>query len=262
MAAAATGSPPDIAVGAYVLIDGLQSGKQHNGRYGFVTSREDKRLAVVTAHHDAALKVKPSNLTVIPQNRHEKCHEAILFYPNPDGSATNATQMLVTAGDASPLKGWPTDWTKEMKFLREQMGFRNPVTVTGVTRIDIPKADLVFYFDAGSDSSIANHHAMVTLKKLPKWEVDKVEREIPKTGIKGVAILVFSPTESMATFGSTLCDDRVTTESGVQTQPSGGKLSLDDAAEALAYQHARRKKTNEQDQTDVIAELMQMGHLS
>ncbi|MDB9925320.1 hypothetical protein OAD67_03555, partial [bacterium] len=34
------------------------------------------------------------------------------------------------------------------------------------------------------------------------------------------------------------------------------------AKEALAYQHARRKKTNEQDQTDVIAELMQMGHLS
>ena len=62
---AAEGSALDA--GAYVRIEGLQRGTQHNGRYGFVVGHEGERLSVVTAHSDVLLNVKPANL--IPESK-------------------------------------------------------------------------------------------------------------------------------------------------------------------------------------------------
>jgi|TARA_B110000967_G_scaffold209727_1_gene267319 hypothetical protein len=267
----ATAAPSDalslFPTGSYVVIEGLKSAPQHNGRYGFVTSHEGDRVGVVTAHAEGLLTIKPVNLQLVTQNRKSKDHEVIMVYPTPTTAgemcATQAGDMLVSAGDASALNGWPADWKKEMQFLRDTLGWRNPVTLTGITREGIYKSDLVLYFDANSTSLIRNHHAQVSFGKLPAWETKKVNDEMPKRGIRGCCVLVFSPTQAMETLGQTFSDDSLRLESGFKALPNGGKLSLDDASVCLAYQHRRKKNTQaEEDQTDVIERLRNLGHLN
>ena len=64
------------------------------------------------------------------------------------------------------------------------------------------------------------------IAKLSTWELRKVESELPEK-VRGAVVLVYSPTFSMPMGTSP------------QEQPSAGKMSLDDAAVALAYQHMR-----------------------
>ena len=101
---AAEGSALDA--GAYVRIEGLQRGTQHNGRYGFVVGHEGERLSVVTAHSDVLLNVKPANLIPEHQDRTSKTHEVVMVYPNaggPNVAKPDAASMLVAAGESSPL---------------------------------------------------------------------------------------------------------------------------------------------------------------
>ena len=232
---AAEGSSLDV--GAYVRIEGLQRGTQHNGRYGFVVGHEGERLSVVTAHSDVLLNVKPVNLIPESQDRTSKTHEVVMVYPNaggPNVAKPDAASMLVAAGESSPLSGWPADWKAEMRWIRESLGWKQPVCVSGVTRGTHPRPDLMIYVDAASTHCLVNTHAQAAIAKLPMYELKKVEQELPRR-ILGPVILVYSPTVSMAM--QQLVDDNLENVFESQMQPNAGKLSLDDAAVALAYQH-------------------------
>lgn len=220
---------PDAApvrVGSYVRIGGLKSAPRHNGAYGFVRSQKGDRWAVVVAHNDDQLLVKPANLEVVAQDRGARSHLAVLFYPNTDSTApTRATDVLVAAGEQSPLAGWPTtdDWGDELRFLREKMGWKSPETMSGVEREGLAKPDLVIYFDGGSTSSYKNDHVHAIARHLPDFELQKVT--FPNDGVHGACVLVYSPTMSM------------TEHDAPQQAASGGALSLDDAAAALFFHH-------------------------
>ena len=228
-----------LDAGAYVRIEGLQRGTQHNGRYGFVVGHEGERLSVVTAHSDVLLNVKPANLIPEHQDRTSKTHEVVMVYPNADGpnvAKPDAASMLVAAGESSPLVGWPSDWKAEMRWIRESLGWRQPVCVSGVTRGTNPRPDLMIYVDAASTHCLVNTHARAAIAKLPSYEYKKVEGELSNNiRIRGPVILVYSPTVSMAM--QQLVDDNLENVFESQMQPNAGKLSLDDAAVALAYQH-------------------------
>jgi hypothetical protein len=233
---AATGSALDA--GAYVRIEGLQRGTQHNGRYGFVVGHEGERLVVVTAHSDVLLNIKPMNLIPESQDRTSKTHEVVMVYPNaagPNVTKPDAASMLVAAGESSPLSGWPVDWKAEMRFIRESLGWKQPVCVSGVTRGTNPRPDLMIYVDAASEHCLVNAHANAAIAKLPSYEYAKVKGELPGRVIRGPVILVYSPTVSMAM--QQLVDDNLENVFESQVTPNAGKLSLDDAAVALAYQH-------------------------
>jgi hypothetical protein len=233
---AAEGSALDA--GAYVRIEGLQRGTQHNGRYGFVVGHEGERLVVVTAHSDVLLNIKPGNLIPEFQDRTSKTHEVVMVYPNaggPNVTKPDAASMLVAAGESSPLSGWPVDWKAEMRFIRESLGWKQPVCVSGVTRGTNPRPDLMIYVDAASEHCLVNAHANAAIAKLPSYEYAKVKGELPGRVIRGPVILVYSPTVSMAM--QQLVDDNLENVFESQVTPNAGKLSLDDAAVALAYQH-------------------------
>ena len=182
-------SDASFEVGAYVRIEGLKSGTQHNGRYGFVVNRVDERFAVVTAHADFVLNVKPANLVACAVDRKRKTHEVVMVYPtetNPQRDAGNPpavspSSVLVAGGDASALKGWPTDWKRELRWLQTELGWKRPITVSGVhSSPRFSKPDLVTYFDAESEHCFENAHARVILRKLAPWEFQKVKHEVPK----------------------------------------------------------------------------------
>lgn len=228
-----------LDAGAYVRIEGLQRGTQHNGRYGFVVGHEGERLSVVTAHSDVLLNVKPANLIPEHQDRTSKTHEVVMVYPNAGGANVaepDAASMLVAAGESSPLSGWPVDWKAEMRWIRESLGWKQPVCVSGVTRGTNPRPDLMIYVDAASTHCLVNTHARAAIAKLPSYEYKKVEGELSNNiRIRGPVILVYSPTVSMAM--QQLVDDNLENVFESQMTPNAGKLSLDDAAVALAYQH-------------------------
>lgn len=194
--------------------------------YGFVVGKpgDGERFSVVVAHHDVLLNVKPANLVPERQDRTSRRHEVVMVYPNAKSRVRKPDEMLVAAGQSSPLRGWPFDYTLEDDWLREVLGWRDPVCVTGVKRGTMSKADLVMYLDAASEHCLVNEHAEAAIAKLSTWELRKVESELPEK-VRGAVVLVYSPTFSMPMGTSP------------QEQPSAGKMSLDDAAVALAYQH-------------------------
>ena len=95
---------------------------------------------------------------------------------------------------------------------------------------------MVIYVDAASEHCRVNNHAQVAIARLPPWELQKVQQELPAK-VRGAVILVYSPTVSMTSMSQHFADDALETSSDFQEQPSAGKPSLDDAAVALAYQH-------------------------
>ena len=107
--------------------------------------------------------------------------------------------------------------------------------VSGVTRGTNPRPDLMIYVDAASEHCLVNAHANAAIAKLPSYEYAKVKGELPGRVIRGPVILVYSPTVSMAM--QQLVDDNLENVFESQVTPNAGKLSLDDAAVALAYQH-------------------------
>ena len=250
-------TPPAMELGSYVRIEGLQSGTQHNGRYGFVVGREGDRLSVVVAHADVVLNVKPANLVLETQDRTSRRHEVVMVYPNKqtDVRKPDASSMLVSAGESSPLRGWPSDWMQEMRWIRQVLGWKNPVCVSGVTRAASSKPDLMIYLDAASEHCLVNKHAQAAIARLPPWELQKVQNELPAK-VRGAVILVYSPTISMTSGTQQFADDSLETSSDFQEQPSAGKLSLNDAAVALAYQHAAPRSTAAEQREMTIEQLM------
>lgn len=228
MAAEGSGAvPPAFETGSYVRIEGLQRGKEHNGRFGFVVGKpgdDSERFSVVVAHHDVLLNVKPDNLVLERQDRTSRRHEVVMVYPNAKSRVRKPDAMLVAAGQSSPLRGWPSDYTEEEDWLRDVLGWRDPVCVTGVTRAG-DTADLVMYLDAASEHCLVNEHAQAAIAKLPTFELNKVKNELPEK-VRGAVILVYSPTMSITS-----------TSRNIQEQPNAGKMSLDDAAVAVADQH-------------------------
>ena len=224
--------PPAFETGSYVRIEGLQRGTEHNGRFGFVVGKpadDSERFSVVVAHHDVLLNVKPDNLVLERQDRTSRRHEVVMVYPNLAKSRVRKPdEMLVAAGQSSPLRGWPSDYTMEEDWLREVLGWRYPVCVTGVTRGTMSKADLVMYIDAASEHCLVNEHAQAAIAKLPTFELNKVYTKVPAK-VRGAVILVYSPTMSITS-----------TSRNFQEQPNAGKMTLDDAAVAVADQHRRR----------------------
>tara|TARA_B110000046_G_C12633735_1_gene249793 strand:- start:136 stop:435 length:300 start_codon:yes stop_codon:yes gene_type:complete len=95
----------------------------------------------------------------------------------------------------------------------------------------------MIYVDAASEHCLVNAHAQAAIAKLPWHELQKVKGELPKNRIiRGPVVLVYSPTVSMA-MQQIVAENLPETSSGPTVQPNAGKLSLDDAAVALAYQH-------------------------
>ena len=97
------------------------------------------------------------------------------------------------------------------------------------------KADLVIYLDAASEHRLVNEHAQAAIAKLPTFELTKVKNELPEK-VRGAVILVYSPTMGMST-GWIKAGDDTNGHLNFQKQPNAGKMSLDDAAVAVADQH-------------------------
>ena len=197
---------------------------------GFVVGKpgDGERFSVVVAHHDVLLNVKPANLVPERQDRTSRRHEVVMVYPNGKRGARRTDEMLVAAGESSPLRGWPEDYKMEIGWLCEVLGWRRPVCVSGVRRGTSPKPDLVIYLDAASEHCLVNEHAQAAIAKLPTFELNKVYTKVPEK-VRGAVILVYSPTMSITS-----------TSRNIQEQPNAGKMSLDDAAVAVADQHRRR----------------------
>ena len=240
MAAEGSGAvPPAFETGSYVRIEGLQTGTEHNGRFGFVVGKpgdDSERFSVVVAHHNVLLNVKPDNLVLERQDRTSKRHEVVMVYPNAKSRVRKPDEMLVAAGQSSPLRGWPFDYTMEDDWLREVLGWRYPVCVTGVTRGTMSKADLVMYLDAASEHCLVNEHAQAAIAKLPTFELQKVKNELPEK-VRGAVILVYSPTMSSTGWMKAGDNTDILNHLNFQTQPNAGKMTLDDAAVAVADQH-------------------------
>ena len=122
----------------------------------------------------------------------------------------------------------------ETRWLREVLGWRRPVCVTGVIRGANSKPDLVIHLDAASEHCLVNEHAEAAIAKLSTWELRKVKNELPEK-VRGAVVLVYSPTIAMTMDTPETSSDYL----NLQEQPSAGKMSLDDAAVALAYQHMK-----------------------
>ena len=115
----------------------------------------------------------------------------------------------------------------------------------------------MIYVDAASEHCLVNTHAQAAIARLPPWELQKVQHELPAK-VCGAVILVYSPTISMTAGTQQFADDALETSSDFQEQPSAGKLSLNDAAVALAYQHAAPRSTAAEQREQTIEQLMGM----
>ena len=113
----------------------------------------------------------------------------------------------------------------------------------------------MIYLDAASEHCLVNKHAQAAIARLPPWELQKVQNELPAK-VRGAVILVYSPTISMTSGTQQFADDSLETSSDFQEQPSLGKLSLNDAAVALAYQHAAPRSTEAEQREMTIEQLM------
>jgi dipeptidyl aminopeptidase/acylaminoacyl peptidase len=216
-----------LRVGSYVRIDGLSSSPQHNGKYGFVTSQQGDRWSVVVAHHDLVLNARPVNLTVVEPEGRTAARSAVIFFPSPTASDE---EILVAAGERSPLAGWPTSEipADESRFLRNALGWKNPEAYAGVEREGAIKEDLSMYFDADSTSRIRNHHAEAIVSRLPFWEHQNVP--FPAKGIRGACVLVHDPTK------------RIVHDVPTPAPSCAGEFTVDEAASVIAFHHSDDSK--------------------
>ena len=220
-----------LRVGSYVRIDGLSSSPQHNGKYGFVTSQQGDRWSVVVAHHDVVLNARPVNLTVVEPEGRTTARSAVIFFPNP----TASKEILVAAGERSPLAGWPTSEipSDETRFLRDSLGWKDPCVYTGVQRKGANDCDLSMYFDADSTSRLRNHHAEAIVNRLPSWE--RAKTPFPPKGIRGACVLVHDPKFTLTATDSSA--------GGAPTPvPSAGEFTVDEAASVIAFHHSDDSK--------------------
>ena len=95
----------------------------------------------------------------------------------------------------------------------------------------------------------------LSIDRMQMGELQKVQNELPAK-VRGAVILVYSPTISMTSGTQQFADDSLETSSDFQEQPSAGKLSLNDAAVALAYQHAAPRSTAAEQREMTIEQLM------
>lgn len=130
---------------------------------------------------------------------------------------------------------WPTDWTKERLFLKDQLDWIQPEILGGITSQGQAKPDFQMYYDAKDTTSPRNDVAKRVASLFPEYEVRKVEG--PKNGIfRGPCILVYSPMMS-SMFG----DDEEHGGGAFQTHVvpqsrPGKRRSLDQMQQVLFFQ--------------------------
>lgn len=181
-------SPGDV-----VAFDHLKNSKHLNGKCGVVISYlpDNGRYEVRPVKSRGSVYVKPTNLTqkniVTIENiqSKRKCLISAAFWPD-----------VYCYIPVQALLDWPTDWTKEMKYLRSTHNWKQPYVMSGIRSRNSAKPDFVVYFDAGDKDSPINHAAETILANLPSWEQSKVRSGCGESiRIHGVCILCYDPTQ-------------------------------------------------------------------
>lgn len=173
-----------------IQIQGLENAAHYNGKLAMVINflPEKQRFVVSGIMHQKKYKncsIKAENMIryVPKKGMKKRIHECAEFWPS-----NNSTVV-------SDIKNWPSDWTEEITFLKNQRNWKEPKVATGIYTQTANKADFVMYFDADETQAPVNRLGNQILSLLPSFEMAKLGGSVSE--IRGRIILIHSPTNSM-----------------------------------------------------------------
>ena len=209
--------------GSLIKICDLISRPELNGIYGIIqkfhTDLERYKVAPSRHRHRRSTKkqiiaIKPENLTieaiVTPSDegfRKDRIHKNFAFWPSVRGDC-NSGPTTAAAGTAAGTKmsvediavqgfdDWPDDWTEEERYLIDRWGWKEPKLLSGIENNGCAKPDFQMYFDVADRESTINDIANAIANNVPDYEHQKIDMAAKRNTIRGVCILLYSPTKS------------------------------------------------------------------
>lgn len=193
-------SSAEFSVGDLVRIHGLVSKPQFNKMIGVVKAYHEntERYEIQPSRGSKSLAIKPVNLSddefFKPSDdkfKTDRGYDNVFLWPSP-----NTTRRIpIQCFSDCPSVDTPS---AQDRYIQKKLGWESVDTLSGVEEEGREKATFLLLFDGLDESSPKNHAAMKIAKLLPKYKVDTCKRY--KGNIRGVAVLVYSPTKS--TFSS------------------------------------------------------------
>lgn len=189
-----------FSVGDLVRVHGLVSKPQFNHMIGVVKGYHEntKRYEIQPSRGSKTLAVKAVNLSddeflkpTEDRFKTERAYDNVFFWPSPNTTARIPIQCFSDCPSAESPKAQDT-------YIQNKLGWQSVDTLSGIEEEGRDKPTFLLLFDGLDESSPKNHTAMKIAKLLPEYKVQSCSRY--KGTIRGVAILVYSPTES--TFSS------------------------------------------------------------
>lgn len=121
----------------------------------------------------------------------------------------------------SAFSDWPANDQDEIPFLKSKLAWKNPCILGGLTERGKAKPTFMMYYDAQDTRSQPNIVAQGMQGLLPCYEREKVR--LPRDGMRGVVVLVYSPMTSVSEMGST------------QSGQPGAQFSLEQMRELVHF---------------------------
>ena len=195
-------SSDEFSVGDLVRVHGLVSKPQFNHMIGVVKAYHEntERYEIQPSRGSKTLAVKAVNLSddeffkpTDDRFKTERAYDNVFLWPSPNATARIPIQCFTDCPSAETPSAQDT-------YIQNKLGWQSVDTLSGVEEEGRDKATFLLLFDGLDESSPENHMAMQIAQLLPKYKVQSCSRY--KGIIRGVAILVYSPTKS--TFGSSM----------------------------------------------------------
>mmetsp|Transcript_30138 Transcript_30138/g.32463 ORF Transcript_30138/g.32463 Transcript_30138/m.32463 type:complete len:465 (-) Transcript_30138:86-1480(-) len=208
--------------GSLIKICDLVSRPELNGIYGIIQKFHNdlERYEVAPSRHrhrhrgstkKQTIAIKPENVTteaiVTPSDegfRKDRIHKNVAFWPSVRRGDCNSDPSTAAAGTKISVEDiavqgfddWPDDWTEEERYLIDQWGWKEPKLLSGIENNGCAKPDFQMYFDVADRESTTNDIANVIANNVPDYEHQKIGLVAKRNTIRGVCILLYSPTKS------------------------------------------------------------------
>ena len=176
-----------FAVGDVVRVHGLLRSAAYNGQRAVIRSAVagEGRWKIALTRGGKTLSIKPQNMAPVPTGG---SHAALEVWPRARAELNRAADIPI-----SPIKDWPTDWTKEKAFLCATRGWVNP-QLFGFASKEAPKPDFQLYYDAADGHSAVNELANLIARATPSYKLAAVKPPMSPQGYRGNIVIVYSPT--------------------------------------------------------------------
>ena len=208
-----------LHTGSLIKICDLVSRPELNGIYGIIHKFhiDLERYEVAPSRHchrrsteKKTIAIKPENVTteavVTPSDagfRKDRIHKNVAFWPsvrrgdcNSGPATAGGAEMSVEDIAVQGFDDWPDDWNEEERYLIDRWGWKEPKLLSGIENNGCAKPDFQMYFDVADRNSTINDIANAIANNVPNYEHQKIGLAAKRNPIRGVCILLYSPTKS------------------------------------------------------------------